>query len=93
MWGIANTVPPRIAGAPHLGKILTARHGHWWPAPTAYTYRWYRNGTAIKGAKGPTHQVVTRDVGTRLSVKVTARHPGYQPTSQRTVRTALITRP
>jgi hypothetical protein len=33
-----------------VGPTLTASHGTWTPRPTSYTYQWYANGKAIKGA-------------------------------------------
>ena len=82
VWGIANTVRPRLTGHPQLGGILTAHHGQWWPAPTSYGYRWYRNGKAIRRATHQTYHLVARDLGTRVRLQVTAKHPGYQPATK-----------
>jgi hypothetical protein len=69
---------PAIAGVAKLGKKLTASTGRWSPAPSAYSFRWFRNGKAIKGGANRKHKVVRADRGKRLTVRVTARKAGYK---------------
>lgn len=42
-----------------------------------YSYRWYRDGTAISGATGKTYTVKTSDRGHTLTVRLTATKRGY----------------
>ena len=78
VWKITNLTMPTISGLPVVGKTLTARVGTWEPSATSYGYQWYRDGVALVGGTAKTHNVVAKDVGTRLKVKVTAKRPGYQ---------------
>lgn len=67
-----NTVAPVISGLPAADEMLTATPGTWtgYPAPT-FTYEWFRDGTTSVGT-GTTYTVVMADVGTTISVVVTA---------------------
>jgi len=48
----ANATPPAISGSATVGSVLSCSPGSWTgdPAPTAFTYRWLRDGTPITGA-------------------------------------------
>ncbi|WP_062289049.1 carboxypeptidase-like regulatory domain-containing protein [Demequina phytophila] len=72
---------PRIAGTPRAGRTLTARVGTWEPSP-ALRFRWYRDGTAIRGATDRTYAVTTADRGATLTVAVTGTRPGYTTTTR-----------
>lgn len=74
-----NTHRPRIIGTPRVGAKLKATRGSWLPSRSlVYRYRWLRcppGGAGcerIAGAVGRRYTPVTRDVGTRLRVAVTA---------------------
>jgi lysophospholipase L1-like esterase len=69
----ANTVLPVISGTTELGQTLTTTDGTWTgtPAPT-FTYQWYRNGVAIVGATNNTYVLQSADLGTTITVVVTA---------------------
>jgi len=87
---IANVVRPRVKGELHVGEVLRVDLGRWTPKPTSVKYRWYAKGKAIKGA---THRKFTpthKQLGKRLSVKVTAKAVGYTPTTVTTPRTGRI---
>ncbi|WP_156171908.1 carboxypeptidase-like regulatory domain-containing protein [Demequina rhizosphaerae] len=73
---------PTIAGTPAVGSTLRARTGTWTPTPTSLAYRWYRDGVAISGATARTYSPVAKDRGARITVKVTARKPGFLATSR-----------
>ena len=90
VWDVSNIIRPRITGIPRLGQRLTAHHGQWWPAPDSFRYRWYRNGTAIRGEARRVYRLVARDVGTRLQVRVTAAHNGFRSTIKQSLPTATI---
>lgn len=67
---------PTITGTAKAGKTLTAHAGTWSPKATL-TYRWYRNGTAIKSATKSTYKLVSADKGKKITVKVTGKKSGY----------------
>jgi hypothetical protein len=73
-----NTTAPAVTGTAKVGSTLTADHGTWSGAPTAYTYQWQRctsDGATcgdLTGATDQTYKPVTGDVGHTLRVVVTA---------------------
>ncbi|MFJ6651605.1 S8 family serine peptidase [Microbacterium sp. NPDC091313] len=72
----AATTAPSISGDPRVGKTLTADPGVWDPADVTIAYQWLRDGQPIEGATGQTYRVVKADIGTTLSVRVTATAEG-----------------
>ena len=70
-----NTVLPTITGTGSLGQTLTRSTGTWTSAtaetPT-YATQWKRAGVAISGATNSTYVVQAADVGTNVTVTVTA---------------------
>ncbi len=80
---------PSIAGKPRVGRILTARPGTW-PAGVRLSYRWLADGKAVKGGTGKRLEVTRALVGTRVSVRVTARLPGYRAATARSARTGKV---
>ncbi len=76
------TAKPAISGKAKVGKKLKASKGKWSPAPTSYSYQWYRGKKAIEGKKGTKkkYKVVAADSGKKLKVTVTAKRSGYAPT-------------
>lgn len=68
-----STSAPRISGRAAVGQILTSTNGSWNNADEAdFSVQWLRNGSPIKGATGGDYRVTGADVGTRLSVRITA---------------------
>ena len=67
-----NTSPPTISGTAELAATLTATPGSWSNSPTSYTYQWKRNGGAIGGATASTYALQAADLGTTITVTVTA---------------------
>jgi alpha-tubulin suppressor-like RCC1 family protein len=63
-------------GAVRVGHPVSVSKGSWLPAPTAYGYRWRRNGVAIAGATKSTYTPTAADFGRLLSVTVTASRSG-----------------
>lgn len=83
---------PKINGTIRRGSTVTATKGTWNVAPTSYSYQWYRNGAAIKGATKPTYKITTTDIGRKITAKVTAKRHGYNSGSSNTAaRTAAGT--
>lgn len=74
---VVNTKRPSIGGKAVVGRKLTARPGQWTPASAKLTYRWLRDGKAIRGATSKSLKVSKKDAGHRLSVRVTATADGY----------------
>jgi surface antigen len=72
---------PTISGTIREGEVVTAVPGQWSPAATL-SYSWKRNGVAIPRATAQTYTLVTADVGTRLTVSVTATGEGLLPSTQ-----------
>lgn len=70
------TAPPTISGDARVGKKLTANPGTWEPADVEVAYQWLRDGQPIEGATARTYTVTKADVGTTLSVRVTATASG-----------------
>ena len=87
---ISGLTRPRISGTPRVGSRLTSLVGSWLEKDVTYSYRWRRNGRAIRGATGRTYRVVPADRGRRISVRVTARKLGYAPGGQNSATTGRI---
>jgi surface antigen len=75
---IEVTRPFTLSGAPRMGRRLAVTAGTYDPAGAEVTYAWLRNGERIPGATGLTHTLGVADVGRRITVQVTLRHPGYR---------------
>jgi hypothetical protein len=75
--GVFTSAPkPTIAGSAKVGSVLKASPGTWSPS-AKFTYRWLRNGTAIRGATGSTYKLTAADWKKRITVEVTAVSTGY----------------
>ncbi len=75
--GILTTATPKVAGSPVVGRVLKAYAGTWGPGTVTKTFRWYRNGVAIKGATRASYQLTKADRGRRITVRVTGRKTAY----------------
>lgn len=82
---------PKIKGKARVGARLTVNTGSWSPAP-AFTFRWYANGKAIKGATGTKLKLTSKLKGKRISVKIVATKTGYNTRSLTSARTAKVKR-
>ena len=81
---LAATAAPRVTGTVKLGKTLKASAGEW-PVPgVTLAYQWLRDGKAIGGATSSSYSVRLADVGSRLSVRVTASRSDYASVSSAT---------
>jgi surface antigen len=74
---LTMTSEPTLTDAPHVGRPLTVTPGVVGPAGVTTKYRWFRDGTRIRGAKAQTYTPTTKDLGSRLSVRVIYAKPGY----------------
>jgi len=70
-----NSALPVISGTTTQGQTLSTTTGTWSGSPS-YTYQWLRNGSNIAAATTNTYLLVPADVGTMISVKVTATNAG-----------------
>lgn len=81
---------PKITGTAQVGSTLTVNPGTW-DEGTTLTYQWMRgNGSYISGAKGTTYTVGATDVGTQITVAVSATKPGYSPARKTSAPTAVV---
>lgn len=81
---------PTISGTARSGLVLTANGGTWSPTPTL-TYQWNRNGVAVAGKTSKTYTLTSADVGTRITVTVTAKRTGYFTRTVTSAPTAAVT--
>jgi hypothetical protein len=81
---------PAISGVRRFGRTLKADPGRWSRKPDRVRYQWLRGGAEIDGATGRRHEIRAADVGTRLSVRVTARKRGYGEGVAVSSRTARV---
>ncbi|ODA67667.1 hypothetical protein A7A08_01702 [Methyloligella halotolerans] len=68
-----NSAAPEVTGTAQVGEELTASAGTWTgrPAPSL-SYQWNRDGEPISGATANTYEPIEDDVGSPLTVTVTA---------------------
>ena len=87
---LRNKQEPAVLGTPQVGQTLTATTGVWSSAPGSYTYQWFADGVAIKGATLSTLVVAPGRVGQQLSVRVTATATGYAAATAASVSTVGV---
>jgi len=81
---------PTLSGTLASGNVLTATTGAWVPSNAALTYEWLRNGAVISVATASTYKLVTADVGTKISARVTGTSSGFITTPATSAATAAI---
>jgi hypothetical protein len=89
---VINVAPPAISGTPVYKGSLSASPGTWDPAEATYAFRWLRDGTPIAGATAATYHPVLADIGSRLSVEVTASHRDHAPGIAVSAETTVVRR-
>ncbi|MCE1174373.1 MAG: peptidoglycan-binding protein [Propionibacteriales bacterium] len=87
---ISKVGTPTISGTLAVGQTLTASPGTWSPAPSGFSYQWYRDKTAIKGATSATYKVTSSDAGHTLAVKATNTGGAFAKVSKTSAATAKI---
>ncbi len=80
---------PSITGTTRVGNTLKISTGKWSPAPT-FSYQWYRNNAAIKGATKSGYATTSADLNKSIKLRITAKRSGY-PTTARTSPARKIT--
>jgi hypothetical protein len=89
---LVNSAPPTISGTAKVGSRLTARSGTWAPAGATFGYQWLANGVAISGARATTYLPTARDLGRRISVKVSGSKVGFTSGTATSALTAAVAR-
>jgi hypothetical protein len=84
------TTLPSLSGTFATGRALTVANGTWIPAPTAFTYEWYRDGILLPDATGSTYTLAPEDANTTIWVEVTGSRLGYE---ELTKNSAQVTTP
>lgn len=87
---LLNTKKPKISGKKTVGKKLKVRAGSWSEPGVKRSYRWLRNGKAIKGATSKTYKLRSADKGKRISVRETVRKSGYKSISITSAKTVKV---
>lgn len=78
----ASTSQPTVSGTAQAGQVLTSSVGTWTGSPTAFAYQWRRcDGTgsacgAIAGATASSYAISPGDIGSTISLVVTATGSG-----------------
>jgi hypothetical protein len=94
-----NLKPPQILGKAQDGQVLTSSVGTWTGSPTKFTYRWRRcNATAtsciaIPHAIGPHRTLTPDDIGSTLSLVVTATGKGGSTSATATTTDVVVAAP
>ncbi|GAA1962065.1 hypothetical protein GCM10009776_25900 [Microbacterium deminutum] len=68
---------PQITGSAQVGASLVASDGEWSVRGLTFTRQWFRGADAIDRATDPTYSVVPGDLGSTISVAVTAHRDGF----------------
>ncbi|MGC3993956.1 MAG: hypothetical protein QM779_07620 [Propionicimonas sp.] len=84
---------PVVEGSATVGAALTVNPGTWSPEGITFTYRWYRSGHLINGAKESSYTPTTADLGKKISAKVTGRLAGFETKSVRSAATSEVLLP
>ncbi|EPR77400.1 5'-nucleotidase [Leifsonia rubra CMS 76R] len=74
---IENTQAPGIRGTVEVGKTVKAMPGRWSERGAEFSYQWLHNGEPIADATDRRYRITTDDIGSELSVQVTASKDGY----------------
>jgi len=74
---IQQSSPSTIAGAPRLGRTLTAQPGPVVPADATVAYQWLRDDVPIVGATAATYALTVDDLGAVVSVRLTRTRHNY----------------
>jgi surface antigen len=87
---LRNRQAPTVTGTPQVGETLTAGAGTWTPAADTWTYQWFADGQAIRGATDPTLLLGPGRVGQQITVQVAASARGYAAATDTSAATAPV---
>jgi hypothetical protein len=85
----ANPVAPTITGTAQVGKPLIAAAGTWATGATL-AYSWKRSGSTSVIGTAATYTPVSADIGTTLTVTVTATRAGFTTAISPGATTAVV---
>ena len=94
-----NVKPPQILGKAQNGQILTSSVGTWTGSPTKFTYRWRRcnaagnSCVAIPHALAPRRALTPDDIGSTLSLVVTATGKGGAASATTAITDVVVAAP
>jgi hypothetical protein len=86
---VAVATVPTIEGIPQVGGTVSAVPGAW-TAGTTFTYQWYAEKKAIKGATSVDYVPSSATAGKRLSVRVTGSLAGHPTLVKKSARTSRV---
>ena len=95
----AATSPPTVIGTVQAGQALTTSVGTWTGAPTSFAYQWRRCDaggalcTAILGATTSTYTLTPGDIGSTISLVVTATGKGGSTSAPAATTAAVAAAP
>lgn len=87
---LSNTAVPTISGTTTVGSTLTASSGSWNATPDSTTYQWYSGGASVSGATSSTYVLTAADVGSIMTVTVTATKALYRSASATSAATGYV---
>ncbi|WP_275007016.1 S8 family serine peptidase [Promicromonospora iranensis] len=80
---------PTISGKVRVGSTLRALAGSW-TSGTGFSYQWYANGTAVRGATGFSFTPTSAQRGKRLTVRIVGTRAGYTTVSRTSGASAAV---
>ena len=86
------TALPEVTGDARVGARLTATPGTWDQDGLTFSYQWLSDGVVVPGARTGQYVVRGNDVGSRISVQVTARRGDVAPGVAESAATAPVRR-
>lgn len=75
---------PEIDGAARYRSVLRIEEPDWGPGRVDLAFQWLRDGTAIANATGTSYRAAARDIGHRLTVRITGTRTGFSRLRQET---------
>ena len=87
------TGTPLITGGEQIGNTLTAATGTWTPTPDSFAYQWKRDGVDITDATNATYVLTVDDLGTDITVDVTAALFGHMTETTSSATKSISLRP
>jgi surface antigen len=93
LLGYIGLPAPTVTGGVRLGSTLKASLGTWNAKGYTLSYTWYRNGARIASATTATVRPhVKIDIGSKFTVKITAKRANYVTQSATSVPTLPMTK-
>jgi len=81
---------PKISGTVAVGKTLSAKPGSW-TVGTKYSYQWFANGKAIRGATKNTFVATPTQAGSKITVTVGGSKSGFASVSKTSAAVGVVT--